>query len=117
MIGDGGQGLSGGQAQRIAIARALIRRPKVLILDEATSALDTDSAKIIRESIAELTGHDLRTGKEGVTVIIITHSIEMMAIAQRIVVVSNGHIIEEGSYDTLLKRRGEFTRLLSGNEI
>ena len=77
LIGDGGLGLSGGQAQRIAIARALVRKPSVLILDEATSALDVESANLVRDTLKALLEE---SGRE-MTVIIITHSREQMQIA------------------------------------
>jgi ATP-binding cassette subfamily B (MDR/TAP) protein 1 len=114
IIGEGGMGLSGGQAQRIAIARALARRPDVLILDEATSALDVESANVVRESIQNLLREDRRHGGRVMTVIIITHSKDMMKIAERIIMVDKGVVVEEGGYDQLIRRNGEFARLLRG---
>ncbi|KAL5689404.1 hypothetical protein EMGR_008802 [Emarellia grisea] len=101
IIGDGGVGLSGGQAQRLAIARALVRRPQVLILDEATSNLDPESAKVIRQTVQRLVSARL-----GLTVIIITHAREMMEIADNIVVLQQGSIVEQGPYEVLARRRG-----------
>ncbi|KAI9816023.1 MAG: hypothetical protein M1827_002015 [Pycnora praestabilis] len=112
-VGEGGMGLSGGQAQRLAVARALVRRPKVLILDEATSALDMESAEVVRKSVRSLVG---REGGTGMTVLIITHSREMMMVAENIVVLDRGRVVEEGSFDDLMRKRGEFARLLSGGE-
>lgn len=151
VIGEGGGGLSGGQAQRIAIARALIRSPDILILDEATSALDVESAGVVRDTIQRLVmergkreedigkagaasrvgsrvgtlsrmndafGSNVSTGMEGgrrdMTVLIITHAREMMAIAEHIVMLDMGRVVEEGSFDELKRRRGPFARLLSG---
>ncbi|KAI9042605.1 ABC transporter ATP-binding protein [Aspergillus affinis] len=101
VIGDGGLGLSGGQAQRVVIARALIRRPQVLILDEATSSLDPASAAVIRETVQRLVAAQL-----GLTVIIITHAREMMEIADNIVVLEQGRVMETGSYQALVARAG-----------
>jgi ATP-binding cassette subfamily B (MDR/TAP) protein 1 len=81
LIGEGGTGLSGGQAQRIAIARALIRQPNVLILDEATSALDVENAALIRDTISGLLRNDRSASARGkLTVIIITHSRDMIRV-------------------------------------
>ena len=90
VIGDGGMGLSGGQAQRLMIARALIRQPAILILDEATSALDGESANVVRQTVKRLVeGHLM-------TVIIITHAREMMEMADWVVVMDEGEVIEQG---------------------
>jgi ATP-binding cassette subfamily B (MDR/TAP) protein 1 len=110
-VGDGGFGLSGGQAQRLAIARALVRKPEVLILDEATSALDAESAEVVRESVRSLV-----TSIRGMTVIIITHSQEMMEMAEHIIVLKKGRVAEQGPFAELLKRGGEFRKLVSGGE-
>ncbi|KAL6231095.1 hypothetical protein BDW75DRAFT_248110 [Aspergillus navahoensis] len=99
VIGDGGIGLSGGQAQRIVIARALVRRPQVLILDEATSALDPNSTLIIKETIRRLVAE-----RSGLTVVIITHAREMMEVADDVVVLEDGKVVEEGSYLALSRK-------------
>ncbi|KAL4885516.1 P-loop containing nucleoside triphosphate hydrolase protein [Aspergillus karnatakaensis] len=101
VVGDGGIGLSGGQAQRVIIARALLRNPQILVLDEATSALDPESAELIRQTVRGLV--DMR---RGLTVIIITHSKEMMEIADNVIVLEDGRVVEEGAYRTLSKRVG-----------
>ena len=111
-VGDGGMGLSGGQAQRIAIARALVRRPAVLILDEATSALDVESANLVRQTVKNLVNDESRT----MTVVIITHSREMMEIAENIVVLDKGMIVEQGVFEELLAKNGALTNLLTGGE-
>jgi ATP-binding cassette subfamily B (MDR/TAP) protein 1 len=111
-VGDGGMGVSGGQAQRIAIARALVRRPAVLILDEATSALDFESANLVRQTVENLVNDQSRT----MTVIIITHSREMMEIAEDILVLDKGMIVEQGEFDELLAKNGALTNLLTGGE-
>ncbi|KAF7597285.1 hypothetical protein BBP40_008128 [Aspergillus hancockii] len=110
VIGDGGVGLSGGQAQRLVIARALVRRPHILILDEATSSLDPASAEIIRDTVRELV-----TSQRGLTMIIITHAREMMEIADNVVVLHQGYVVESGSYRTLAKRPGGHLKTLVDN--
>lgn len=111
-MGDGGLSLSGGQAQRIAIARALIREPAVLLLDEATSSLDVKSATLIRDTIASL----VRDCKQAMTVIIITHHRDMMEIADHVVVLDDGQVAEEGGFEELLEKNGALANLLSGGE-
>lgn len=112
VVGDGGVGLSGGQAQRIVIARALVREPQILILDEATSALDPGSSELIRQTVKELAA-----ARPDLTVIIITHAKTMMEIADNVVVLEQGVVVEEGAYKKLAGRAGGKLRaLLEGPE-
>lgn len=104
---NGGSALSGGQAQRIVIARALVRPCSLLIFDECTSNLDSESARVVHESIKRLV-----EGERKMTVIIITHSREMMQCADRIVVMSRGGVVEDGRFEELSKGDGELNRLL-----
>lgn len=115
IVGEGGVGLSGGQAQRLSIARALVRKPKLLVMDEPTSALDADGAEGVRLAISRLI-EDSRgaEGTERLTVVVITHSKEMMRMAERIVVMDQGFVAEEGRYDELLAKRGKFAELVGG---
>ncbi|QLG74667.1 hypothetical protein HG535_0G05500 [Zygotorulaspora mrakii] len=97
--------LSGGQAQRLCIARALLRKPRILILDECTSALDPVSAHIINELV--------RTGPPTMLTISITHCEEMMRACNEIVILKNGRVTEHGFFDELLTKRGDFYNLIS----
>lgn len=110
LVGDGGQGLSGGQAQRLSIARALVRRPKLLVLDEPTSALDVENAHAIRQALRSIT----ETASD-VAVVLVTHSWEMMRSADSILMLGEGAVVvEEGTYDELRARRGDFAKLVGG---
>lgn len=102
-LGERGTGLSGGQRQRIAIARALATDPKILIFDEATSALDAESESIIHGNMQQICA--------GRTVFIIAHRLSAVRIAQRIITVEKGMIVEEGTHDDLLKRGGRYASL------
>ncbi|KAJ6104580.1 ABC transporter integral membrane type 1 [Penicillium sp. IBT 18751x] len=101
VIGDGGIGLSGGQMQRVVIARALLRQPQVLVLDEATSGLDPAGAELVRQTV-----NNLISSRRGLTVIIITHSKEMIQIADHVIVLERGVVVEDGPYRVLSQRVG-----------
>lgn len=115
MVGDGGQELSGGQAQRIVISRALVRKPTLLILDEATSGLDGGSAEVIRETVQKL------KKREGMATLVVSHTAEMMKIAGRVVVMEEGEIVESGGFDELKNKvEGKFRTLVrddSGDKV
>ncbi len=100
MIDEHGGNLSGGQRQRISIARAIIRDPKVIILDEATSALDVVSEREIQEALNRLIC--------GRTTFIVAHRLSTVKNADRIMVLSKGHTVEDGSYNELMEKRGIF---------
>jgi ATP-binding cassette subfamily B protein len=103
-VGERGSTLSGGERQRIAIARALLRDPKILILDEATSALDTETEAKVQEALANLI--------KGRTVIAIAHRLSTLRNANRIVVLNQGGIAEMGSHDELMRKGGIYFGLV-----
>jgi ATP-binding cassette subfamily B protein len=103
LLGENGARLSGGQRQRLAIARALIRNPRVILLDEATSALDTESERLVQDALRRLC--------QGRTTLIVAHRFSTIRQAHRIVVLHHGEIVEAGAPQELLARDGHFTRL------
>lgn len=115
LVGDGGHTLSGGQAQRVCIARALVRRPRLLVLDEPTSALDAESADIIRQTIRSLRLGKVCAGDRGMSIVMVTHSREMMGVADWIIMLGEGGgVLEEGKFGQLYGEKGPFWRLVSG---
>ncbi|MEN9062211.1 ABCB family ABC transporter ATP-binding protein/permease [Ponticoccus litoralis] len=102
-VGERGLKLSGGEKQRVGIARTLLKNPPILLLDEATSALDTETEASIQEA--------LRRAGEGRTVITIAHRLSTIADADRIVVLQDGEVVEEGTHEALLLRQGRYAQL------
>jgi subfamily B ATP-binding cassette protein MsbA len=102
-VGELGGRLSGGEKQRICIARALLKNAPILVLDEATSALDAEAETLVQKALVNL--------MKGRTTFVIAHRLSTIRHADRIVVLSGGRIVEEGSHDALLSREGEYYKL------
>jgi ATP-binding cassette subfamily B protein len=105
LVGERGRTLSGGERQRIGIARALLKNPPILILDEATSALDSVTEAKIQDALTRL--------MKGRTTFVIAHRLSTIRHADKVLVMDQGRIVEQGSYSDLMARGGTFTRLVN----
>ena len=103
LVGEGGHRLSGGQRQRLAIARAVLKDAPLLILDEATSAVDNETEAALQRSINKITQQR--------TAVIIAHRLSTVRNADRIIVLENGGIVEDGSHDELVEQGGSYSRM------
>jgi subfamily B ATP-binding cassette protein HlyB/CyaB len=103
VVRERGSGLSGGQRQRIAVARALVTDPRILIFDEATSALDYESERAIQQNMKRIA--------EGRTVFIVAHRLSALRLAERIVTIEQGRLVEDGTHDDLVKKGGRYAAL------
>jgi subfamily B ATP-binding cassette protein MsbA len=107
-IGERGVTLSGGQRQRVAIARAILKDPRILVLDEATSALDNRSEALVREALDRL--------MSGRTTLVIAHRLSTIQNADRIAVMGDGRILENGTHDDLMRNNGAYAELIRAGE-
>jgi len=103
VIGEKGINLSGGQRQRIAIARAVLKNPRILMLDEATSSLDNESELLVQDALDRL--------MKGRTTFVVAHRLSTIQKADRILVLEHGTIVEEGTHEALLERKGLYYHL------
>jgi ATP-binding cassette subfamily B protein len=104
LLGERGAGLSGGEKQRITIARAILCNPPILILDEATSSVDTESEKKIQDALSSLW--------KGRTTIVVAHRISTLKESDKIIVIDNGRIVEIGNHNELMEKRGIYYNLI-----
>jgi subfamily B ATP-binding cassette protein MsbA len=108
-VGTGGQRLSGGQRQRIALARALLRNPRILLLDEATSALDTESEAAVQQALTSL--------RAGRTTLVVAHRLSTVREADLVVALANGAVVEQGTHAVLMRHEGLYARLVRSQAL
>ena len=107
VVGEGGASLSGGEAQRISIARSILKDAPVIILDEATASIDADNERAIQKALSELCREK--------TVLVIAHRLETVREADCIFVIDNGEIKEQGTHDELIKKDGLYYRMVQAH--
>jgi ABC-type multidrug transport system, ATPase and permease components len=107
-VGENGSNLSGGQVQRLLLARALFRKPSILILDEATSSLDTKTDKQINEVLKDIKGQS--------TIILVTHKLNNLDVADKVVFLKDGRLCEFGTLEELMANDGEFRKFYEIHE-
>lgn len=108
IIGEGGESLSGGEKQRISIARCILKDAPIVILDEATASVDADNERYIQEAISELC--------QGKTLLVIAHRLNTIRDADQILVISKGTIEEQGTHEQLMKQEGTYRRFVFGRQ-
>ncbi len=104
VIGEGGSNISGGEKQRISIARAILKDAPIIILDEATSNIDPENESRLQEAIAELT--------KDKTIIMIAHRLKTVKQADQIIVLDNGNIVQKGTHDELINKPGIYANFI-----
>ena len=108
VIGEGGSTLSGGEKQRISIARAILKNANIVILDEATASIDPENEHLIQQAISELT--------IGKTVIVIAHRLATIEHADQILVVDRGQVVQKGTHQQLVQQEGLYRRFITIRE-
>ena len=108
IVEEGGANLSGGEKQRISIARAILKNSPIIILDEATASIDPENEHMIQQAITELT--------KGKTVIVIAHRLATIENADQILVIDKGKVVQKGTHQELIKQKGLYQRFISIRE-
>lgn len=114
-VGERGALLSGGQRQRLCIARALLRRSPILVLDEATSSLDGETEALVHELVDETRRQRLREGLLPLTVVMVTHRLNVVESADHVIVMNAGRIVEAGTHEELLSRGGRYATMINAS--